>query len=276
MGKWGRRLAAAGACLAALCAGVFVWVQRSDRFAHTSPGYACVDLSGPVARAEAGRPDYALLFAQTGLGPPAVDALLRQGRGRELFDFQAQFFAPCNWSAQKGAAMVRLETTETPLRFAPLETGDILLTSSSRCGGWRNGHAALLVNAEEGLVLESYSLGWPSQLSSLSTWQDKACVAVLRLKNTPAAARAAIAAAARQNLLGLPYSLTVGLWGRDKSGFLPSATQCAHLVWCAFAAFGYDLDATPGWPVTPRDIALCSRLEVVQVYGLPQGRRWPS
>ena len=165
---------AAGVLILGLAAAAAVWVGRAPRFAHAVPGYPMVDLTGVVARAEAGEADYRLLFAQTGLGAPAVDALLEEGRGGELEDFQARYFAPCAWKTVKGAAVVRLEVTEKDFEFAPLEKGDILLTPSSRCGGWRNGHAALVVDAEEGLVLEAYSLGCPSQLSSLSTWQDKA------------------------------------------------------------------------------------------------------
>lgn len=269
-GRWRACLA-----LAVLAAGAAVWVGRAPRFAHAAPDYPMVELTGAVERAEAGRTDYDLLFAQTGLGPSAVDALLEEGRGRELLDFQARYFAPCDWQAVRGAAVVRLEITEGKFEFAPLEKGDILLTPSSRCGGWRNGHAALVVDAEEGLVLEAYSLGCPSQLSSISTWQDKAAVAVLRLKGVSAERRAAVADWARGHLLGLPYGLFSGLaWLGETSD--PPATQCAHLVWCACAAFGYDIDGGGGWPVTPRDIALSPLLETVQVYGLPQGRRWPS
>ena len=94
-----------------LAAAAAVWVGRAPRFAHAVPGYPMVDLSGVVARAEAGETDYRLLFAQTGLGAPAVDALLEEGRGGELEDFQARYFAPCAWKTVKGAVVVRLEVT---------------------------------------------------------------------------------------------------------------------------------------------------------------------
>ncbi|WP_419502775.1 hypothetical protein [Candidatus Allofournierella excrementavium] len=269
-----KRLAASVLALG-LAAAAAVWVGRAPRFAHASPDYPMVDLTGVVERAEEGKADYRLLFAQTGLGAPAVDALLEEGRGGELEDFQARYFAPCAWKTVKGAAVVRLEVTEKDFEFAPLEKGDILLTPSSRCGGWRNGHAALVVDAQEGLVLEAYSLGCPSQLSSLSTWQDKAAVAVLRLKGVSEERRARMADWARENLVGLPYGLFSGLaWLGESTG--PPATQCAHLVWCACAAFGWDIDGYGGWPVTPRDISLSPLLETVQVWGLPQGQRWPS
>ena len=261
--------------LAVLAAGAAVWVGRAPRFAHAAPDYPMVELTGAVARAEAGKADYDLLFAQTGLGPSAVDALLEEGRGRELLDFQARYFAPCDWQAVKGAAVVRLEITEGEFEFAPLEKGDILLTPSSRCGGWRNGHAALVVDPEEGLVLEANNQGCPTHQSSHTTRHDKAPEAVLRLKGVSAERRAAMADWAREHLLGLPYGLFSGLpWLGETSD--PPATQCAHLVWCAYAAFEYDIDGGGGWPVTPRDISLSPLLETVQVYGLPQGRRWPS
>ena len=169
-----------------------------------------VDLTGVVARAEAGKADYALLLPRPASGPGG-GRLLEAGRGGELADFQARYFAPCGWKTVKGAAVVRLEVTGGDFEFAPLEKGDILLTPSSRCGGWRNGHAALVVDAQEGLVLEAYSLGCPSRLSPLSTWQDKAAVAVLRLKGVSAERRARMADWAREILAGLPYGLFSGL-----------------------------------------------------------------
>ena len=112
-------------------------------------------------------------------------------------------------------------------------------------------------------------------LLAIDTAGKTAAVAVLRLKGVSEERRAAVADWAREHLLGLPYGLFSGLaWLGETSD--PPATQCAHLVWCAYAAFGYDIDGCGGWPVTPRDISLSPLLETVQVYGLPQGQRWPS
>ena len=44
-------------------------------------------------------------------------------------------------------------------------------------------------------------------------------------------------------------------------------TQCAHLVWLAYAAYGYDIDSNGGLIVTPKDIAESELFEVVQIYG---------
>lgn len=272
--RWARRVLGALGALAVLAGALWVWTARSARLAHTPPDYPAVDLTGAAERAAAGMPDYPLLFAQTGLGPAAVDALAAAGRTGELKDFQRRFFEECSWRTEPGAAVVRLELREQPMEFAPLEKGDILLTASSRCGGWRNGHAAIVLDAEAGVVLEAYSLGLPSRTGSLDAWRDKPAVAVVRLANVSAQRRAAIAGWAASQLDGLPYSLLAGLAVAGESA-APGATQCAHLVWCAYAAFGYDLDPG-GWPVTPRDLARSPLLETVQVWGLPQGMRWPS
>lgn len=270
-----RVLPGVAAALAAVGLAAGLWVGRAGAYAHTAPDYRQVDLAGVVARAEAGRVDYPLLFAQTGLGRAAVDALLARGQGQALFDYQAQYFAPCRWRTVTGVAMVRLEVTDGGFLVAPLEKGDILLTPSSRCGGWRNGHAGLVLDPEAGLVLEAYSLGAKSRVGRLEEWRNKPALAVVRPAGLDAGQRAAMADWAAQNLEGLPYSLFAGLPVADETARV-KATQCAHLVWCACAVFGQDVDGGAGWPVTPRDLALSPLLETVQVWGLPQGARWPS
>ena len=118
-----------------------------------------------------------------------------------------------------------------------------------------------------------------------------------------------MAAFAQANLLDVPYRLTAGLWGeklpwqakeraaalggeqtaaapadeavlvnpdqKRKDTSLLGGTQCAHLIWSAFAAAGYDIDSDGGWLVTPRDLARSPLLEVVQVYGVDPRKPWP-
>lgn len=40
-------------------------------------------------------------------------------------------------------------------------------------------------------------------------------------------------------------------------------TQCAHLVWAAFDAYGYDIDGDGGWLVTPADFTSSGLLRIV-------------
>lgn len=189
-----------------------------------------------------------------------------------------------------------------------VRTGDILVTFSGHFFGWRSGHAGIVVDAEEGRTLEAVMPGCSSEICALEQWGRYPCFVLLRLKDGTAEETAGIAAYAAENLADIPYSLfsfTAGGKGTQNAGRsemskteraaeqgdmseagqsekqkdtletgrtdLPEAvsgTQCAHLVWLAFARFGYDLDGDGGFVVTPADLCESGLLEVVQVYGI--------
>ena len=98
---------------------------------------------------------------------------------------------------------------------------------------------------------------------SMEHWTHYPSFAVLRLKNTSEQERKAIADKAREQMTGIPYHLTAGIW-KENAG-----TQCAHLVWYAYHQFGYDLDSDGVLIVTPRDLYDSPLLEVIQIYGMP-------
>ena len=108
-------------------------------------------------------------------------------------------------------------------------------------------------------------LGSPSVVTALKRWEKYPSFMVLRLKGASKEERAAVAEYARNNLAGVPYHLTAGLWGRDSETL--SGTQCAHLVWYAYNYFGYDLDSDGGLIVTPYDLSQSDKLEIIQKYG---------
>ena len=170
--------------------------------------------------------------------------------------------------------LTRQETLTAPVALAPLQDGDVLVSAASHFFGWRNGHAALVVDAAEGRTLECAMFS--AEFGQVSNWAWRANFVVLRLKNAGQAQRAAIARQAARRLLHTPYSISVGLFSPKGNGSQVPATQCAHLVWSAFAAFGYDVDATGGGIVTPCDIACSPAFEVVQIYGLAPDSRWIS
>ena len=74
-----------------------------------------------------------------------------------------------------------------------------------------------------------------------------------------------IADYAKDNLVGLEYSLFAGFFGAQEE--VLTQTQCAHLVWYAYNQFGIDIDSTGGETVTPKDILKSDKLEIVQIYG---------
>lgn len=167
--------------------------------------------------------------------------------------------------------------------FLPVvQNGDILISFSGHFFGWRCGHAGIVINAEEGQTLEAVALGSDSKICSLEHWEEYPCFALLRLKNATQEERDEIAAYAADHLEGIPYEIlsfcklqTEEKGVRDftaepetEDGGSPSGTQCAHLVWLAYAHFGFDLDSDGGYIVTPSDIYGSGLLEVVQIYGL--------
>ena len=249
------------------------WTARTEASAHIPPGTQPVDLAPLLRGAQPAPQTEALLFQQTGLGPTGLYAVWRREGAQGVLAFQRQLFAPAAWQCGYGTLLTRQDVLASPVRLSPLETGDILVTPASHCLGWRNGHAALVVDAQTGRTLECGPDG--AFFGLASAWGDRASFLVLRLAGASGETRARIAREAPQALAGASYSPTVGLFSPKLPGGQITATQCAHLVWAAFARQGYDLDATGGWLVTPRDIALSPLLEVVQVYGLPPGQRWP-
>lgn len=149
-----------------------------------------------------------------------------------------------------------------------LEDGDILVTQCTHSFGWRHGHAALVVDAQAGHTLEAITLGVPSGLGSVQSWRTYPSFSVLRPKNTDEIFRQEVARYAAEHLQDIPYHLTSGLFG-EKSPAPPRGSQCAYLVWYAYARFGYDLDGDGGRLVTVDDLLQSPLLEMVAQVGTP-------
>ena len=147
-------------------------------------------------------------------------------------------------------------------RFTDIQDGDILVTDSTYCLCFRHGHAALVLDAGRGRTLEAFGIGTASEFSGLQEWRRYPHVLVLRLK-APKAVRQEIAAYAREHLVGVPYMLSPGVVDdKDMDGEY-WGTQCAHLVWAAFEACGYDIDGDGGWLVLPADFTKSGLLQSV-------------
>lgn len=276
---------------------LFVWTYSVEGKGRFAPNYPQVEIEAYLKKPKLTEADYNLLFRQTGLSQTAIDTLKREGRTDEILAAQERFFREVDVECERNFLVFRevLKAEEAPgkrmrvadevIRAIPvLENGDILITFSSHFLGWRNGHAALVVDAENGLTLEALTLGRDSAILSVRGWLDRPSFAVLRLTAVPKEDRAVIADYAERNLKQLPYRLTAGVWdsevwrnitgGRDDTmpkGKVDEAitgTHCAHLIWYAYNHFGYDLDSDGGILVTPKDLFDSPLLEVVQVYGM--------
>ncbi len=274
-----------------------------DRTAHRIPSYAREDISALAAKSEWTEEDYRTIYLQTGLGKSAADALRAKGEADTLPLYQDDLFFEGELFHEFTAGTVttlhdmvyepKLDASGNPVKdengeivkvahrakLAPLEEGDVIVSSSCHTFGWRNGHAVLVTDASTKNVLESVALGWKSQISRGGAWwfAEAANFIVLRLKDISKEERAAIAERASRELVGVDYSLTVGvLSAKDqcKDGKTAAGTNCAHLVWQSFKNSGYDIDANGGLVCTVRDIARCDLFEVVQVYGFDPQELW--
>lgn len=146
--------------------------------------------------------------------------------------------------------------------FTDLQDGDILVTDSTYCFSFRHGHAALVVDAEQGITLEAFGVGTKSKYSLVSNWKRYPHVLVLRLKASEEVTQA-IAQYAKQNLTEIPYRISTGMIDdKDMNGDY-WGTQCAHLVWAAYFSQGYDIDGDGGWLVTPEDFLKSELLWIV-------------
>lgn len=271
-------LAAAIGCV--LFIGSGIWAEKQ---AYIAPDYQMVSLESVLQEGHRlSDADYQLLYEQTGLGKQGINSVLKDP-SRQVLDAEAIkkiaetqkiFFTKpqfrCfreNWIVQREQIVNRSGEVIPWRRLVSLQDGDILITKASHIGGWRNGHAGIVIDGEKGRTIEAITIGEKTATRTLSKWEKYPNVVVLRLRNADAKKRAEIALWAEINMKDVPYRITAGLWG---SG----GTQCAHLIWRSYMQFGYDLDSNGGWLVTPKQLAASPLLEVVQVYGMNPDELW--
>ena len=377
--------------LAAVWAGLALSGCLVEEQAHIAPDYKEEDMRAYLEHRPAGmgadaegfvegetgggswtQADLDFIYHQTGLGAAAARKIEgKKDRLLRLLEFQRNFFENPRVSCVRDSRICRREQTVDERgavikawKPAELEDGDIIITKASHIFGWRNGHAALVIDAKKGKTLEAVVIGENSAVKNIRKWRKYPDVLILRVASADPETRRKAARWAEANLLNIPYRVTTGLFGSKgkvappggKSSATPpegkwqalsssgerqamppeerwqalsssgerqampaggerqatpsegkwqafsssgerqamptaeaaaaaepdpltvqtvSGTQCAHLIWLAYAQFGYDLDSDGGWIVTPKDLANSPLLEVVQVYGMDPDRPWP-
>lgn len=287
---------------------IFLLVENdlAEVRARTLPSYPMQPLTDVLGKDVFTEEDYDFLYRQTGLSRIAVSefehTMSKDDLSKTLSEFQAALF----FEGERGHTVVVegvcyhdvVLTKEGEPFSAPTvarKPGDVLVTSSTHTIGWAHGHAAIML--KNGDMLQSAAMGYPSQklaqsnsVAGLCYFNESANFIVLRLKDEVAETlkgafgipqdascddvRAAISDLAAERLVGIDYSLTVGVLSPKDQGERPTGTQCAHLVWQAFRYFGLDIDSDGGLVVTPRDIARSGLFDVVQVYGFDPLTLW--
>ena len=259
-----------------------------ERFAHIRPSYGREEIVPILAKDERTEAEYGVLYRQTGLSAQGISRLERRYTNKDEFlraalAYQDALFDDYDFSHEViGSVSSRDVLAQNGVsRYAPLcplENGDILVSSSCHTFGWRHGHAALVIDAQSGRVLESVTVGVNSSITydGAEWFQSCASFLLLRLKDDyrDRVDPAQVAVSAVKTLNDIPYSLTVGIFRKKDQGERPRATQCSHLVWQAYKNFGIDLDANGGGLVSSQDLANSGYLEVVQAFGFDPDQLW--
>lgn len=221
------------------------------------------------------------LFSQTGITELGLTTIIDQfglQSSDELInllkEYQIYYHTPVETSCEyiAGISCEDFVVPHQRTKLLPIvEDGDILITFSAHTGIWRNGHAALVIDAKEKQTIESTALGTDSSIQNLSKWTRYPNYAVFRLRadlrSDPLIQD--IIQYATDNLLDIPYNFMVGIFPSKANSITDViGTQCSHLVWQAYAKYGIDLDADGGLICTPKDLFFSPYLELVQIYGI--------
>ncbi len=268
--------------------GLTMWRLWTQQFARWVPTYDAVVLEEFTSVDDLSQEDLSLIFAQTGLTKIALQRLEEGDLLYRIPLFQAAFFTPATESHETGFMLQRVKNSILSweeslldaqgnrgdyLPMVPLEVGDILLTPNSHVYGWRLGHAAMVVDAAQGITLESVVLGENSITQWVSKWNGYPAVLILRPKEEELGQIATNYAL--DYLQDVPYDFTVGVFSKKtKDLTTPSGTQCSHLVWQSYQWAGVDLDSDGGLLVFPENIAHSEHLELVQIWGIDPTLMW--
>ena len=248
-------------------------VYSEKSWEYFVPDYAMIDIAPLLEKETLSEEDYETLYRQTGLTKVGVDRMREKGMISRILSIQDSFFRTKTRKVDHFAPFTYDEETDILASMAALEDGDIIVTSTTWFSWWRYGHAALVVDGEAGTILESIAPGRVSEFAMADSFADLADFMILRPK-VSAETKAQVVAYAKQELVEIPYRLTVGIFSKKYSDGEVNASQCAHLVWQAYKRFGVDLDGTGGGVVKPRDLARSQYVEVVQAYGFDLDTLW--
>lgn len=248
-------------------------VYCRNTWAQWNPDYAKEDISGVLLKQTLTDDEYELLYRQTGLTRLAIDDMRGDYSGRKrILDIQDFFFEKHEVKEDKFAPFTYMNEMDVYGPIAELQDGDIIVTSTTYVSWWRYGHAALVVDGANEILLESLSPGTYSKFTSARNFTYLGNFLVLRPK-VAKELKAEIVAYAKANFLDIPYDMVTGILNKKNPETL-TGTQCAHLVWYSYKKFGVDLDSNGGAIVKPQDMFLSEQVEVVQAYGFDLDALW--
>lgn len=230
-----------------------------------TPDYKKQNLSPILEKDTLTSEDYETIFMQTGLSKAAVDDFLKLSNTQGILDAQDDFFGNYKTVRELFAPFTCCHRVEESITVAPLKKGDIIVSLTTHFTGFMLGHATIVTDPYYDETVVSIGYMTKSYIGDVPAATNRESFVLLRHKDVLKAAAAADYA--RENLVNLQYSVSVGLTSK-KFPEKPRVTQCGHLVWYAYKKQGIDIDSNGGPFVYPKDILGSENLEVVQVFGM--------
>lgn len=254
----------------------FAFLLSDAKAAVSMPTEEKIGIESLLRKQTLSEEDYALLYRQTGLTKIGIDRARTRGEDGivRILSVQACRFTKYEVEHDVFAPLMCTDyLANGKLSVAGfLEDGDILITSSTHFSAFRMGHAGIVTDAERGEVLQATAYGQTSRIGTVGDFTNRMNFMILRPK-ADAATRKAVANYARENLHGIPYHAFAGIL--TKKNTVAVGTQCAHLVWYAYAAAA-GIDLCDHALVLPYDLATSDKAEVVQVFGFDQKTLWST
>lgn len=229
--------------------------------------------------------DYEILFEQTGLTKVGIDrAKSYAGGWTKVKNVYLSYFKERSVMHGYYAPLICTDYIEGDNTVAGyLETGDIIISSSTHFSGFKIGHCAIVTDSN-GKIYQSNQVGTANGYGTFNnTFSNRVNFMVLRIKPEYFSSSGQadeeyfdnLARAARYietQFTDVPYSVFTGVFTK-KDGM--KATTCSHLVWYGFKHFddenggtyNIDLDSNGRLLAMPKDITLSPYVELVQTFG---------
>ena len=237
------------------------------------PDYEIADISAVLEKDNLTKEDYAFLYEQTGLTEIGIQRALNKGDAgkKRILKIQEEFFTEYKVENSEFDPLMCTDYIDKYTTNIYLEDGDIIVSASTHLSCMRIGHAGLVTNGDNNEVLQAVAYGEPSEIGFMTDFTDRVNYMVLRPKFSEEV-RKSVAEYAKNNLCGIKYSAFVGSFNKKSA----KKTQCAHIVWFAYAKCGYNLLKKNTTLVLPYDLANSDMVEVVQVSGFNPYTLWEN
>ncbi len=250
-----------------------LYIISDKNIVRWRPDYEMADISAVLEKDNLTKEDYSFLYEQTGLTEIGIQRALNRGEvgKKRILKIQEEFFTEYKVKNSEFDPFMCTDYIDRYTTNIYLEDGDIIVSASTHLSCMRIGHAGLVTNGDNNEVLQVVAYGEPSEIGFMTDFTDRVNYMVLRPKFSEEV-RKSVAEYAEKNLCGIKYSAFVGSFNKKSA----KKTQCAHIVWFAYAKCGYNLLKKNTTLVLPYDLANSDMVEVVQVSGFNPYTLWEN